>query len=100
MVEFIYLCIYLILKYRMKKLTLLYILLLTIAMIGCTSVDDNAKKAAKYNKESIELTRANRLDDAKELYDKSQAIINEYKNTDQYQEFHNAYNTYLSTDNE
>lgn len=98
MTEFVYLCIYLILKYRMKKLTLLYILVFTMAMVGCTSLDDNAKKAAKYNKESIELIRANRLDEAKELYDKSQAIINEYKGTDQYQEFHNAYNAYLSAD--
>lgn len=95
MIEFIYLCICLILTSEMKKWTLPYILLLLLVFASCSSPEDDAKKAAKYKKESIELVRANRLDDAKEKYDKAQAIIDQYKNTDQYQEFYNTYNAYL-----
>ncbi len=95
MIEFIYLCICLILKYEMKKRTLLYIFLLMLIFAGCSSLEDDAKKAADYRKESIELVRAKQLDEAKEKYDKSQSIIDEYRNTDRYQEFYNVYNACL-----
>lgn len=95
MIEFVYLCTCLILKCKMKKRIFLYIPILMLILSGCSSLDDDAKKAADYSRESIELVRTKDLDEAKEKYDKAQSIINEYKNTDKYQEFNTAYNAYL-----
>lgn len=79
----------------MKKQILLYTFLLMLVFAGCSSLEDDAKTAAHYRKESIELVRTKHLDDAKGKYDESQSIIDKYKNTDQYQEFYNIYNAYL-----
>ena len=76
--------------------TYFFIVLLSFSLIACTSVDSDAKEAAALVKESIDYTRNNELEKAKDMYDKSQAIMNRYKGTKQYEAFHKAYTIYLS----
>lgn len=75
---------------------LLLVVLSAFIFAACSSTDSDAKEAAMLIKESINYTRSNELDKAKEAYDKAQAIMNRYKGAKQYEEFHKAYTTYLS----
>lgn len=80
----------------MKKSAYLYsTLLLTILLGGCNSLDSDAKKAARLNHESIEYIKAADLQKAEELYKESRNIIASYKDTDKFEEFYTAYNSYM-----
>ena len=83
----------------MRKSIILITILLSFVFAGCSSIEDDAKKAAELNKESVEHTRANNLDKAKEAYDKSQAIISLYKGTDEYDKFYKTYLDFLYGEN-
>lgn len=80
----------------MKKIVYLSLILFQlICFTACSSVDGDAKKAAKLNMESIEYVKQQNLDKAQETYNESQEIVNRYKATDQYEEFYAAYSKYL-----
>lgn len=80
----------------MKKNYLIIAITLSTFFASCSSMEDDAKNAADLSKESLNYVRSNQLDKAKDAYDKSQAIINQYKETEQYQEFYKAYNSYFA----
>lgn len=80
----------------MKKLaSLLVILLFVFILSSCSSLDSDAKKAAELNKESLEYVRQQNLEEAEKAYKASQEIVNRYKGTEQYLEFHKAYSGYM-----
>ncbi|NDV95086.1 hypothetical protein D0T84_09160 [Dysgonomonas sp. 521] len=76
----------------MKQLALIFILFLFFA---CSSLDNDAKKAAELNKQSIEYAKDADLQKAEELYKESQEIVNSYIGTDEYEEFRKLYHQYM-----
>ncbi|MBD8387682.1 hypothetical protein [Dysgonomonas sp. BGC7] len=79
----------------MKKLALLFSIILFVCLTSCSSVEGDAEKAASLNKESIDCIRNQDLQKAEELYKQSQEIIAQYKGTEKYEEFHTAYNKFM-----
>ncbi len=75
------------------KLTILTFLM--IGMVACSSLDSDAKKAAKLSKKSIEYTMEMKFDDAEKAYKDSQDFFRKYQQKGQLAEFSKAYNTYL-----
>lgn len=80
----------------MKRLTniLSTILLLTL-LSACSSLDSDAKKAAELDKKSIEYIKEGDLEEAEIAFQEAREIISKYKNTEEYQKFHELYNSYL-----
>jgi len=83
----------------MKKLVSLLAVALLLSYVSCSSVDSDAKEAAELNLKSIEYIREQDLQEAEELYKKSQEIINRYKNTGKAKDFYTAYNKYFLEEN-
>lgn len=72
--------------------------LLLVFLISCTSVDKDAKKAAKYTNSSIEKTNSLKLDDAEKDYKKSQQIIEKYSSHKKKERFFELYIKYRDKD--
>ena len=80
----------------MKKFLFLYAtIFILIPLIGCSSVNGDAKKAAELNKKSLDYIKEQDLEEAEKAYKESQDIVSRYKGTEQYEEFHEAYNSYM-----
>lgn len=91
---FVYLCENF-LSMRKNKYILFTILASTLLLFGCSSVDGDARKAAELNRKSIDYAQKNDLEKAEEVYKESQAIVNQYKDTEHYNEFYTAYSRYM-----
>lgn len=74
------------------------LVLLTVA--ACSSVNGDAQKAADLKKKSQEYIKENNLEKAEQLFNESQAIIDKYVNTDDYDEFYNRFLEYSATNSE
>ena len=70
---------------------------LLLTLVACSSVDSDAKKAANLKKESQECIRENDLEKAEQLFNESQTIIDQYRNTDNYDEFYDRFLEYSKT---
>lgn len=80
----------------MKRLAYLTLTLFIFILFGaCSSLDGDAKKAAELNKKSMDYAKDSDLQKAEELYKESQKIVDEYRKTDEYEEFRKAYNKYM-----
>jgi len=77
----------------MKQLAFLIFILFLFS--ACSSLDSDAKKAAELNKKSINYAKESDLQKAEELYKESQEIVDEYRKTDEYEEFLKTYYKYL-----
>lgn len=78
--------------FYMKKVAFLSLIFgLFIAITSCSSVENDAKKAAELNKKSLDYVKENDLEKAEELYKESQEIVERYKNTDQSVDFQRIY---------
>lgn len=87
----------------MRYLFLALAPVLSVLFTACSSVDNDAKKAAKLHIESVEYIQKNDLEGAEKLFQKSQQIIDKYKNstdTAEYSEFSKKYMLYLNGDKE
>lgn len=70
-----------------------------ILFSACSSVDGDAKKAAELNRKSLEYIKDNDLEKAAELFQEMQEIVANYDGTEDYEEFHAAYNQYMTIQN-
>lgn len=84
----------------MKKLASLYLIFFTLTLLSsCSSLDRDAKKAAKLNRKSLDYIKEQNLGKAEEAYRASQEIVAQYKGTEQYIEFHRIYSEYMLEEN-
>lgn len=67
---------------------------LFLLAVSCTSIDSDAKKAAKLINKSIEQTHAMKLEDAEKSFLKAQEIINGYNEKGKTEEFFQLFVTY------
>ena len=79
----------------MRKLAFFSVVLLTILLSSCSSVESDAKEAAELNLESLEYIKEQELEKAEEVYKEAQEIIARYKGTEKYIEFHKLYSEYM-----
>lgn len=82
-------------KKNINKIATLFLL---VFLISCTSVDKDAKKAAKLTNSSIEKTVQLKLEDAEKDFKKSQKIINKYSNHKKKEQFYELYIKYRDKD--
>lgn len=75
----------------MRKLAFLSIILLTILLSSCSSLESDAKEAAELNIQSLEYIKEQELEKAEEVYKEVQEIIARYKETEKYLEFYKLY---------
>ncbi len=68
--------------------------LLFLFLFSCTSVDKDAKKAAKLTNSSIEKTVQLKLEEAEKDFKKSQEIINKYSSHKKKEQFYELYIKY------
>ncbi|MDU1892055.1 MAG: hypothetical protein E6767_15330 [Dysgonomonas sp.] len=71
------------------------IIFIVVFYSSCSSIDSDAKKAADYTKESILYAKNGDLKKAEDAYKKSQEIISQYNETEDFDKFHVAYNNYI-----
>lgn len=84
----------------MKKIFWISFISLSIILSGCSaSIEDDAKQAAKLNKESLEAMMNNDLSKAEKKFKESEEIINKYKGTDKFEEFNTLYHGLLLNPN-
>lgn len=81
---------------RLAYLPFILFIFISFSLSACSSLDGDAKKAAELNKKSMNYAKDSDLQKAEELYRESQEIIDEYRKTDEYEEFQKAYNKYMS----
>ena len=81
---------------RLAYLPLILFISTSFSFSACSSLDGDAKKAAELNKKSMNYAKDSDLQKADELYRESQEIINEYRITDDYEDFQKAYNKYMA----
>lgn len=77
-----------------KIINKIAILLFLALLISCSSVDKDAKKAAKLTNSSIEKTVQLKLEDAEKDFKKSQEIINKYSDHKKREQFYELYIKY------
>ena len=80
---------------RLAYLPFTIFIFILLSLSACSSLDGDAKKAAELSKKSIDYAKDSDLQKAEELYKESQQIIDEYRKTDEYEEFQKAYNKYM-----
>lgn len=80
---------------RFAYLPFTLLMFILVSFSACSSLDGDAKKAAELSKKSINYAKDSDLQKAEELYQESQQIIDEYRKTDEYEEFQKAYNKYM-----
>lgn len=84
----------------MKKVFWISFISLSLVLSGCSvSMEDDAKQAAKLNKESLEAMMDNDLSKAEKKFKESEDIINKYKGTDKFDEFNALYHELLLNPN-
>lgn len=83
----------------MKNTKLLFLGFLLFGAVSCSSLDNDAKKAAKLSKKSIEYTTEMEFDKAEKAYKDSQDFFKKYENSGHLEEFLKAYNRYLIENN-
>jgi hypothetical protein len=79
----------------MNKLISLALVLFFFSFAACSSLEGDAQKAAKLNKESMQYAKEGNLEEAEKAYKDVQQIIDSYKDTEHYGEFYAAYNKYM-----
>lgn len=76
----------------MHKFLYLALSIFSLGMfVACTSLEDDAKKAAELNRRSMGYAKENRMKDADETYKESQEIVAKYKDSDRFEEFYTIY---------
>lgn len=80
---------------NMKRIALVFIQI--IFLISCSSLDGDARKAAELNNESLRYAADDKLEDSEEAYRKSQEIIDEYRDSQNFEEFFKLYVKYSSS---
>ncbi len=81
-------------KFVYNFYALLSIILLSIFLVSCNSMDSDAKKAAQLTNQSIEEMTTLKLDEAQISYKKAQDIIRKYEEKGKADEFMPLYRMY------
>lgn len=81
-------------KFVYNFYALLSIILLSIFLVSCNSMDSDAKKAAQLTNQSIEEMTTLKLDEAQISYKKAQDIIRKYEEKGKAGEFMPLYRMY------
>lgn len=78
---------------KSKRIFLRYVavMVLALAMAGCSGVSKDAKKAAKLTNKSIARTNQLKLKEAEKLYKKSRVIIEKYDDHKKRDKFYKIY---------
>lgn len=82
----------------MRKIKLFFsIFLLGFFVISCSgpTLEEDAQKAAFLTKESMRFSMESNLQKAENCYMEVQKIMEKYRNTDEFEKFHETYNFYL-----
>lgn len=83
----------------MNKIALCIIFLCSILLLSCSPVDSDAREAAEAVHNSLEMTAKGNLREAEIYFKEYQKIDNRYKGTENYAQFREAYQKYLSSEN-
>lgn len=80
-----------------SKLILLFSIFFSLFFLACSepSIQDDAHKAAELSRLSNTAAMENDLTTAGNLYSEVQAIMNKYRQSGQFEEFYQLYNSYL-----